>query len=46
MSSHAENMGVDGELQNCPIMPTYAAPNIMFIREKVLNCGTVRVNVT
>ena len=32
MSSHAENMGVDGELQNCPIMPTYAAPNIMFIR--------------
>ena len=32
MSSHAENMGVEGELQNCPIMPTYAAPSIMFIR--------------
>jgi|TARA_B100001094_G_scaffold194835_1_gene188831 predicted acetylornithine/succinylornithine family transaminase len=32
MSSHAENMGAGGELQKCPIMPTYAAPSIMFIR--------------
>tara|TARA_B100001778_G_scaffold325268_1_gene320556 strand:- start:1362 stop:2582 length:1221 start_codon:yes stop_codon:yes gene_type:complete len=32
MSLHAENMGMEGELQSCPIMPTYAAPSIMFIR--------------
>ena len=32
MSSHLENMGDAGALGNCPIMPTYAAPSIMFVR--------------
>ena len=34
MSSHLENMGDAGALGNCPIMPTYAAPSIMFVRRR------------
>ena len=32
MSSHAINMGAESEQARCPIMPTYGAPSIMFVR--------------
>ena len=32
MSSHAHKMGAESEHGRCPIMPTYGAPSIMFVR--------------
>ena len=32
MINHATEMGSTTELTKCPIMPTYAAPSLMFVR--------------
>jgi acetylornithine/N-succinyldiaminopimelate aminotransferase len=32
MTNHAREMGSATELTKCPIMPTYAAPSLMFVR--------------
>ena len=32
MSSHAINMGAELGQARCPIMPTYGAPSVMFVR--------------
>jgi acetylornithine/N-succinyldiaminopimelate aminotransferase len=32
MSVHAEAMGAPPELQTCPLMPTYPAPTVQFVR--------------
>jgi len=32
MSNHIETMGANSDLARCPIMPTYGAPSVMFVR--------------
>lgn len=32
MSTHSRSMGADAEDQLCPLMPTYGAPSVMFVR--------------
>ena len=32
MTAHAKTMGAPGELERCPLMPTYAPPTVQFVR--------------
>ena len=32
MSDHAAAMGADDGLPRCPLMPTYGAPSVLFVR--------------